>query len=129
MGAWGLGVFDNDEAGDFLWEIDEGDDGRKIVGAMTKVLTTIGYLEAPEAVRGLAAAALVAAKREPGLFPSDSEEAATTAKLSTLPFYAPWLARMTISRILSRSELAELWDEAGELEDWRDDARRYLKAL
>ena len=26
MGAWGLGVFDNEEAGDFLSEVEEGDE-------------------------------------------------------------------------------------------------------
>jgi hypothetical protein len=129
MGAWGLGVFDNDEAGDFLSEVEEGDASRKITVAMIKVLTTSGYLEAPEAMRGLAAAALVAARRDPSVFSSDNEEAGVSASLPSLPFYAGYLAKLTIGRVISRSELADLWDEAGELEDWRDDARRYLKAL
>ena len=129
MGAWGLGVFENDEAGDFLSEVEEGDESRKIIGAMVKVLTTRGYLEAPEAVRGLAAATLVAARRDPSVFAADNEEAGVSASLPSLPFYAGYLAKLTIDRVISRSELAELWDEAGELEDWRDDARRYLKAL
>ncbi|MDI6624410.1 MAG: DUF4259 domain-containing protein [Brevundimonas sp.] len=129
MGAWGLGVFDNDEAGDFLWEVEEGEASRKIVGAMVRVVTTFGYLEAPEAVRGLAAAALVASRRDPGVFRAGNEETGVSATLPALPFYAAYLARLTISRVISRSELADLWDEAGELEDWRDDARRYLKVL
>jgi hypothetical protein len=129
MGTWGLAAFENDDAGDFLYEIEEAGSWAPAVQAMRKVILTFGYLEAPESQRGLAAATLVAAARSHSEVPVSEDAAALLDILPPPPPLSAWLARRTIGRVLNRSELQELWAEGTELEDWRTETRKALKAL
>ncbi|HYC96803.1 DUF4259 domain-containing protein [Brevundimonas sp.] len=129
MGTWDLGPFDNDDAADFLYEVQDAAGWGPAVAAMAKVLITVGYLEAPESQRGLAAAALVASRRSPGSVKIEATQEAIAATLPPPPYFAPYLAKLTIGRVISRSELADLWAEGSELEAWRTETRRVLQAL
>src|SRR5687768_11336713 len=60
MGAWGIGNFDNDDAADWVYELAESDGTDVLVRAL-EAATSDGYLEAPVASAGLAAAEIVAA--------------------------------------------------------------------
>jgi len=129
MGTWGLAAFDNDDAGDFLGEVEDAGSWAPAIKAMRKVVLTFGYLEATESQRGLAAATLVAAARSRSGIPISEDETAVLAQLPPPPPFSAWLAKRTIQRVLSRSELQELWAEGSELEDWRAETRKALKAL
>jgi hypothetical protein len=129
MGAWGLAAFENDDAGDFLYEIEEAGSWAPAVQAMQKVILTFGYLEAPESQRGLAAATLIAAARSRSEVPVSEDAADLLDILPPPPPLSAWLARLTIGRVLNRSELQELWAEGSELEDWRTETRKALKVL
>lgn len=129
MGTWGLAAFDNDDAGDFLYEIEDARSWAPAVQAMQKVILTFGNLEAPESQRGLAAATLIAAARSRSEVPVNEDAAALLDILPPPPRLSAWLARRTIGRVLNRSELHELWAEGSELEDWRTETRKALKAL
>ncbi|QQQ18711.1 DUF4259 domain-containing protein [Brevundimonas vitis] len=129
MGTWGLAAFENDDAGDFLYEIEEAGSWVPAVQAMQKVILTFGYLEAPESQRGLAAATLVAAARSRSEVTVSEDAAALLDMLPPPPPLSAWLAKRTIGRVLNRSELQELWAEGSELEDWRTETRKALKAL
>jgi hypothetical protein len=60
MGAWGTGVFENDDAADFVGDIIEGNGLSPIETAIDRVLQVKqGYLEAPEASQALAAVAIL----------------------------------------------------------------------
>ena len=61
MGAWGAGAFDNDDAGDWSYELLESDDLTPARAALAATMDTDGYLERPEASRAVAAATVVAA--------------------------------------------------------------------
>ena len=129
MGTWGLAAFENDDAGDFLYEIEEAGSWVPAMQAMQKVILTFGYLEAPESQRGLAAATLVAAARSRSEVTVSEDAAALLDMLPPPPPLSAWLAKRTIGRVLNRSELQELWAEGSELEDWRTETRKALKAL
>ncbi len=61
MSAWTSGLFDNDDALDFIDDLAEAPDWRTVVQALDYVTKQSGYLEAPEGQIAVAAAAIVAA--------------------------------------------------------------------
>jgi hypothetical protein len=128
MGTWGLAAFENDDASDFLYEVE--DAGWSAASkAMTKVVLTFGYLEAPESQRGVAAATLVAAKLGPGTVALPEEAGRLLERLPSPPPFSRALAKLTINRVLKRSELQDLWAEGMELDDWRTETRKAVQAL
>ncbi|MGW2016690.1 DUF4259 domain-containing protein [Streptomyces sp. NPDC001927] len=129
MGTWDIGPFDNDTAADFGGDLDEATAGERegvVRGALTHVIDTVGYLEAPESERAVAAAALVACQC-PGGEPAD-------------PIYGPEdplpdltglrdLALQALERVATEpSELMDLWDES-DGGAWRADIRRLKDVL
>ncbi len=129
MGTWGLAAFENDDAGDFLGEVEDAGSWAPAIKAMIAVVLTLGYLEAPESQRGVAAATLVAVARSRSAASVGEGEAAVLDLLPSPPPFSAWLAKRTIHRVLNRSELQELWAEGSELEDWRTETRKALKVL
>lgn len=114
MGTWDVGPFDNDTAADFCDDLDEAAAGERegiVRSALTRVIDTVDYLEAPESEVAVTAAALVAAQC-PGGEPAD-------------PVYGPeeilpdltslcHLALQALDRVMTEpSELMELWAESG----------------
>ena len=129
MGTWDVGPFDNDTAADFCGDLDEAAAGERegiVRGALTRVIDTVGYLEAPESDVAVAAAALVAAQC-PGGEPAD-------------PVYGPEeplpdltglrdLARQALDRVMTEpSELMELWAES-DGDPWHANIRQLQNVL
>ncbi|MCX5612568.1 DUF4259 domain-containing protein [Streptomyces sp. NBC_00047] len=129
MGTWDVGPFDNDTAADFGGDLDEVAAGERegiVRSALTRVIDTAAYLEAPASEVAVAAAALVAA-RCPGGEPAD-------------PIYGPEeslpdltglrdLALQALDRIMTEpSELMDLWAES-DGGPWRANIRRLQNVL
>jgi hypothetical protein len=124
MGAWGIGVFENDTACDFASDVAEGGGIEALSQAIDRVLSSEGnYLEARDAEEGLAAADIVARLRG-----SPGEQTAYTSSIDS------WIAnskavasdelakkaKQSIARILIEpSELLELWAESKEIDRWK----------
>ena len=125
MGAWGAGTFDNDAACDWTYGLEGLDDLSLVRKTVANVLEAgSGYLDADIACEGLAACEAIArlkgnwgirnaytetldrwVEKHPANPPADLVEQALAA----------------IDRILSPpSELAELWDETEERNEWRN---------
>ena len=109
MGTWGAGGFENDEAADFVAGIASVDD----IAAVFETLPEDSGADvgADQAARVIAAAECVAAMmgRPAGDMPGD-----LAPKLAGFGDPDPQLvqsARDVLSRIVSRSELADLWAE------------------
>ncbi len=114
MGAWGLGPFDNDDAADWVYTLE--DEGLPAIESALDLGD--GYVEAPAASEAVAAAAVVA--RAKGVAVSTSEEVEawlTSAGSVDVVTLAPHAAA-ALEQVLEGSELAELHDEAGN-DDWR----------
>lgn len=139
MGAWGTGSFENDDALDWLAEWsdakegpgDEDEPGRfaYVIGALAVAVDEKGYLDSDAGACALAAAEAVAAangKPDPSLKKNDGDVAAlvTWARSKHADDLrnpqAKQLALQAVDRVLAdESELAELWSESEEAENWR----------
>jgi hypothetical protein len=118
MGAWGFLPFENDEAMDWLDELEAG--GAEVVrSALTNA--DADYVEAPEASVAIAAAEVASTSQgsPSGGLPVNvlSWVAAHGAELGLEDVE---LALRAVARVAGEdSELAELWDDADEPE-WRE---------
>jgi len=133
MGAWDIGPFENDDAADWLFELEDSSDTSAIAEAL-RAVTGIGeeYLETLESSNAIAAAEIVAALRA---HPTDKlpdsaqawiEENQELDVTSLVP-----TALSAIKRVRTDSELKEVWDESDDAEKWYatlDDLTARLKA-
>ncbi|MFF3595314.1 DUF4259 domain-containing protein [Kitasatospora indigofera] len=121
MGTWDIGPFGNDTAADFSYTLDETPPGERenlIRTTLARTVRSRDYLESPEAVEAVAAAALVAAQC-PGGEPITTSYGPDKA-LPRLATDLRALAAEALGRVLAAdSELAELWDDSGEGPQWR----------
>ncbi|WP_426043858.1 DUF4259 domain-containing protein [Caulobacter sp. DWR3-1-2] len=116
--AWASGLFDNDEAMDFVGDLAEAPDWRTVVQMLDHVTKTAGYLEAPEGEIAVAAAAIVAASIGDVTILPDSHRDLKTA-LGAAPDGAVALARSALARVVGpASELDELWQEGEDHDAW-----------
>ncbi|WP_406042556.1 DUF4259 domain-containing protein [Micromonospora sp. NBC_00898] len=120
MGTWAAGPFDNDTAADWCGELDDAAPERRpalVERALRAALDEPGPLDSDLAVEAVAAAAVVAAHL-PGVPRVDSAYAPdflTAGGRADLPDRLRPLAVQALDRVVADdSELAELWAEAGE---------------
>lgn len=130
MGAWGTGAFDNDDASDWVWELEDGADFTVVRSALD--VDGSDYLEAPEGSVAIAAAEVVAAllgQPASGL-PGNVQEWIAAHPGAAGPEDAQ-AAIAAVDRVLAdESELKELWAESSD-EGWGPglaDLRRRLEA-
>ncbi len=120
MGAWGAGVFENDDAADWVWELEDDNDMSVLHEALADVVDVPldELVEAPEACNALAAAEIIAAARGhrgaelPGEARAWIERNAGLVDARTVD-----LATAAVERVSVDSELKDLWDEA-ESDEW-----------
>ena len=121
MGAWGTGPFENDDAGDWLFELEESRDGGAILAALQEVTEREAgeELEAGEATNAIAAAEIVAALHEFPLadLPDNAREWVDAHEELEAADWIP-AALAAIKRVRKSSELKELWDESKTPAKW-----------
>src|SRR5262245_51950556 len=115
MGTWGHGSLENDDAAGWVSEFYAGG-----VGAVLSALEHVSrlgrdeYLEAPEAQVAIAAAAMVASARDGDLSSlsfEDDRNAFSKHQHTHTGLHLVEHARRAIERILSQSELKDLWKD------------------
>ena len=135
MGATGAGPFENDDALDFLDDLEGSEPTerrKKVLAAMERVVGDQGYIEAPAMAEAVAAAAVVAASDDPE---------ATAGE----PYLPSWLdddpldvderledlATQTLHRALRHddNEWWELWEEADSSDEVTEVVSRFLDTL
>jgi hypothetical protein len=134
MGAWGVGVFENDTACDYAAEITETTSTAKLESTLDRILTAGGSSpDSPECEEALAAADIIA--RLKGRFGDRTAYTEEIDKWVERVKLAPSdtlveKARRTITRIVTGpSELHDLWSESGELESWKSSLEGVLQRL
>jgi hypothetical protein len=117
MGTWGTEVFANDDAMDWIAELENTDDISVLERALEGVNGANGHLEAPECSVALAAAEVVATiLKKPGPdVPSEVFEWIARVGRDMPPSLEDDALR-ALDRISAESELLDLWEEAGEPE-------------
>ncbi|MBV1958201.1 DUF4259 domain-containing protein [Streptomyces albidoflavus] len=131
MGTWGVGPFDSDTAADFCGEVDDVAMEEREQAVRTALVRAVDIpdgveLDACEAERAVAAAALVAAQ-----CPGGEPVASAYGPDEPLPDLTGLrgLAVDALGRVLTEpSELYELWAESGG-ERWVAEVRRLENAL
>lgn len=136
MGAWGVGNFENDDAVDWACDI-AGSKGVKVLTApLRSIVSTSDYIEAPDCCQALVSAEIIAKnlyqdtldlpeeiqgwlKQKKGLF----------GKPPIIEGEHASLAAEAVKKIISDSELKDLWQEAGEYEQWVSKQKHLLGAL
>ena len=135
MGATGAGPFENDDALDFLDEIEDADPSvrrKRVESAMQEVLTNHDYVEAPLMSQALAAAVLVSACDD---IESVAGERNVPAWVEDEPLDVDDHLEELATRLLHRSiepddnELWELWSDGDGGEAFATRVNHYLDAL
>jgi hypothetical protein len=118
MGAWGTAAFDNDDASDWVYELEKG--GIAAVESALKEALGPGELEMPTDVNAIAAGEVIAAAlgRPVAGLREDILELAIGLASSVTPEHAT-RARTAVERVLTGSEVAELWGETDDDDEWR----------
>ena len=124
MSTWGLGIFENDDAMDWVYELQESDDLSLVESALDTLIGGIGdYLDAYDCAVALAAAEVVAALVG-NPFDDLPEEVADWVdrqqENGALEIDTDLVRRSVqgVDAVVGESELKELWVENEELESW-----------
>ena len=134
MGAWGIGIFENDDACDFAADVAEGRDITRVESTLDRVVGAgSGYLESPDGSEALAAADIVARLKgqygEKGSYTETIDNWVAAVKITPSNQLID-KARRAASRVLSEpSELMALWQESEEFEEWKASVEALLERL
>ncbi|HEX6106490.1 MAG TPA: DUF4259 domain-containing protein [Gemmatimonadales bacterium] len=121
MGAWGVGTFENDEASDWIYQLEETTDAELLTSTLRAAAEPEGYLEAPTCSEALAAAEVVAAlvgRPSPDL--PEEVRSWVAAHRVRVPDDLRALSVRAIDQVAADSELKELWAETKEQREWAD---------
>ena len=121
MGAWGVGTFENDDASDWVYQLEEASDLTLVRETLGPAADPSGYLESPTCCEALAAAEVVAAlagKPAPDI-PEEVRAWVVEHRTTVSPDLRA-LALRAIDQIAADSELKELWEESEESAAWAD---------
>ena len=135
MGAWGTGSFDNDDALDFVVRLEH--EGRAVIRSALEEVTKLDtgdYLEAPEASAAIAASEVLAAARDGQIsrLPQAAQDwlDGHRSRLATPALIT--LGHRAVERVLTQSELKELWEEGGDeaqSKAWEEGVRELVARL
>ena len=122
MGAWGVLAFDNDDANDWAYGLDETEDLSLVESAFHAVEEADAYLEAPDASNALAACEVVARLNGKSGYKNAYTEKVdrwVTAHPIKPPAALVARAGAALDRILGdNSELRALWGDSGKNDEW-----------
>jgi hypothetical protein len=120
MGTWGAGPFENDEASDWVYELETSRDASILERAFAAVtdLSVDDSLEAPESQIAIGAAETAAALAGRG--GNGLPDSVVSWTLDRAPATRELLshARAALARIRLDSELKELWEESESAAEW-----------
>ncbi len=120
MGAWGAGSFENDDAMDWVVGLThESGDAVLREALAPAAIPDDRYLEAPDCSIVIAAAEAIAAARDHPNASLPDEVVEWANKKPDVAIDLVILARSAVDRIVRKSELRDLWDEADSADAWR----------
>jgi len=134
MGTWGVRAFENDDACDWAYGLDEATDFSLVEVAFSEVECTRGDLDMPEACNALAACEVVArALGRPGYQDSHTEGVDAWVekhKLRPMPRLVE-RAQAAIDRVMGKNSfLREAFESSADADEWKEamaDLRARLK--
>jgi hypothetical protein len=130
MGASGYSAFENDDAMDWLAELEGAEDTSILEDAFDAILEADeDYVEIPEASVAIAAAEVVAALlgRAATLLPEVAME--WIQKQGEVQFTIIEQARSAVNRVLDDSELQGVWEDSDNYDNWKTEVNDLLRRL
>lgn len=129
MGAWNIGPFDNDDAADFLMDLEADPSWQTVRDVFTAVLAGDDYLQLPEGAKACAAAALLTVATGRSEI-SAQDIHMVLADMGPPPADLGALARAAVKRLSTgASEIRELYLDTGSYGAWRETVIAIEKAL
>ena len=131
MGAWGYGVFEDDSALDFLYDLEEEGNLRKAFKRIFNVKAS-DLLDYDEGISILVAASLIDSVNEDNKYEdlydeySDLMERVKETNFDDLKSDARRAVQLVLSDI---SELRQLWEESGYYVNWKSEIEELLDRL
>lgn len=119
MGAWSNKPFGNDTALDWLAELEDSESGIEYINSTLKVAVEASDIDASMAEEVVAAVAIVAAaskEKVMGIYQGAKQWIERAAFSPDQEIKK--LAVTSLNKVLTDSELKDLWDESGKLESW-----------
>lgn len=120
MGAWGVGIYENDTAADWVGDLEA--DGASVIGSALREALEVEYLDVDVGCRALAAADVIGRLRvgEPAIADPDAVRTWIASHPAEPSEGLLRLAERAVDRVLgAESELVALWAETDELVAWR----------
>jgi len=129
MGAWGVLPFENDNASDWVWNLEEAEDTSVLSEALEAVTSQDEIIE--ECEEGIAAAEVVAALLGKPLAELPDEVTDFVKRQGKKKPSAELIkqAVTVVRRIVEASNLKEAWDESGSAKEWHTTMDDLLKRL
>jgi hypothetical protein len=129
MGAWGILPFENDNASDWIWNLEEAEDTSVLSDALEAVASQDEIVE--ECEEAIAAAEVVAALLGRPLAELPDEVTDFVKRQGKKKPSAELIkqAVTVVRRIVEASDLKEAWEEAGSAEEWQQTMDDLLKRL
>jgi len=129
MGAWSAGPFDNDDAADFLMELEDAPSWQTVRRVFDEVLSHADYVELSEGARVCAAAALITiATGKSDVSAQDIHM--TLDAMGPLPDGLAFAARQALRRVSTGdSEIRELYLDTGNYAGWTETVAAIDQAL
>ena len=120
MGTWGIGSFENDDAADWLNELEEAENSRCLQKAFKAVLRNDDRIELPQACAAVAAAEVVAAWNGKPAKDLPQEVLNFLKRVDDPPDPALLeMADATLARLQEdECELREAWEESESVDEW-----------
>lgn len=130
MGAWEAGSFGNDDALDWVWELEKSS-GTKLLVQACAAIENNDYPESPDCSIALVAAETVAAaKGHPAKdFPDTLHNWLKKQKDAEAIRGLAMRAGEALRKLQAKSELRELWEESDSWEEWQQGVNNLLQRL
>ncbi len=120
MGVWGYGIFENDEALDWLHVLMKGDDVIIIKTTLNSALINDLYIGMPIACEVLAAAEIIrsVANENASDLPDDYRTWIMSRDHKSYRGFVV-MAMEAVKRVRENSELRDLWSKTTQFEEWK----------
>ena len=131
MGAWGTKSFENDDALDWVNELEKCNDPKIFWDAVESVINE-EYIDADIATEALAALEVTAAMKGKNSddLPEEVDKWLSENKGIQLPNNFYIRAEEALNKIMgSESELKELWEESDSYNDWLDNMQNLISRI
>jgi hypothetical protein len=131
MGAWGVGIFENDSASDWWYSFD--DEPMEALAAAFASTRGVDFVEGDAGCAAAAAAEIIARAHDPSFGEFSPEKVERIDEMRNAILAAPALkseAAAALKAVLGQnSELAQLWAEEDEFEAWKASINDVLNKL